>query len=254
MTDIHGQYDVFMKMLETIKFSDEDNLYILGDLIDRGPQGIKLLKTIMKMSNVTLFLGNHELLMLDGIRNADECEKENRQDTEDLDLWLDECNGGRQTYEDFKKCSPKKKAEIMIYLDNAVVAKKIKVKGKNYYLSHAYVVNKKFEDQIKYNELIYKDIYSAVWQNIYDADFVNRMKGKIYTNKKYIYVSGHIFTQRLDNVDEEGRGLVLNDEAFLDEYHIINLDCGLALRNKTSQLACMRLEDEKIFYESPELE
>ena len=94
MTDIHGQYDVFMKMLETIKFSDEDTLYILGDLIDRGPQGIKLLKTIMKMSNVTLFLGNHELLMLDGIRNADECEKENRQDTEDLDLWLDECNGG----------------------------------------------------------------------------------------------------------------------------------------------------------------
>lgn len=254
MSDVHGQYETFMQMLDRINFTSRDKLYILGDLIDRGPDGIKLIKTVMKMNNVKLFLGNHELLMMEGIRNADECENEGRKDTDDLDLWLDECNGGRQTFEDYKKCSPKKKAEINIFLDNAIVAKKLTVNGKNYYLSHAYVVSKKFEEEVKYNELLHKDVYSAVWQNIYETSFVEKMKGKVFPNKKYTYVSGHIFTQRLENVDEEGRGLVLNDDNFLNEYHIINLDCGLALRNKTSQLACMRLEDEKVYYERPDEE
>ena len=112
------------------------------------------------------------------------------------------------------------------------------------------MVNKKFDDEVKYNELIYKDVYQAVWQNIYDAGFVKKLNEKIFPNKKYIYVLGHIFTQRLDNIDDEGAGMVLNDPDFLGEYHIINIDCGMALRNKSSRLACIRLEDEKIFYEA----
>ncbi|MBO4346772.1 MAG: fructose-bisphosphatase class III [Lachnospiraceae bacterium] len=250
ISDIHGQYDTFMRMLKQIKFCEEDTLYILGDAIDRGPDGIKILKAIMKMKNVKMFLGNHELLMMEALRNVDECEHEGREDTDELDLWLDECNGGRQTFEDFKKCSAKKKAEILIYLDNSIVAKKVKIGRKTYYLCHAYMVNKKFDDEVKYNELIYKDVYQAVWQNIYDAGFVKKLNEKIFPNKKYIYVLGHIFTQRLDNIDEEGAGMVLNDPDFLGEYHIINIDCGMALRNKSSRLACIRLEDEKIYYEA----
>lgn len=252
MSDIHGQYDAFMKMLSRIKLGDDDILYVLGDAIDRGPDGIKILKTIMKSQNIVLFLGNHELLMMDGIRNYEECVNEGREDTEDLDLWLDECNGGRATFEDYKRCSEKKKAELKIFLDNLVVAKKIKVGKKTYYLSHAYVVSKKFDDQVKYNELIYKDVFHAVWQNIYDTDFTLQLKDKIFPNKKFIYISGHIFTQRLGNVDEEGRGLVYFDKDFRDGYHIINIDCGMALRNKSSQLACLRLEDEEVFYEGIE--
>ena len=250
ISDIHGQYDTFMRMLKQIKFCEEDTLYILGDAIDRGPDGIKILKAIMKMKNVKMFLGNHELLMMEALRNVEECEHEGREDTDELDLWLDECNGGKQTFEDFKKCSAKKKAEILIYLDNSIVAKKVKIGRKTYYLCHAYMVNKKFDDEVKYNELIYKDVYQAVWQNIYDAGFVKKLNEKIFPNKKYIYVLGHIFTQRLDNIDEEGAGMVLNDPDFLGEYHIINIDCGMALRNKSSRLACIRLEDEKIYYEA----
>ena len=254
LSDIHGQYDAFMNMLKQINFSDDDTLFVLGDAIDRGPDGIKILKTIMKMDNVKMFLGNHELLMMEALRNVEECEKEGRQDTEELDLWLDECNGGRQTFEDFKKCSAKKKAEILIYLDNAIVAKKVKMGKKTYYLCHAYAVSKRFDNEVKYNELIYKDVFQAVWQNIYDAGFAKKLNEKIFPNKKYIYVLGHIFTQRLDSVDEQGRGVVLDDKNFLDGYHIINIDCGMALRNKSSQLACMRLEDEKIFYEALDVE
>ena len=43
VADIHGEADRFYAMLEKIQFSDIDMMYILGDVIDRGPDGIKLL-------------------------------------------------------------------------------------------------------------------------------------------------------------------------------------------------------------------
>ena len=60
-SDIHGCYEEFMELLETIKFSKEDTLYILGDMIDRGPEPIKVLQYIMKQDNMKVILGNHEV-------------------------------------------------------------------------------------------------------------------------------------------------------------------------------------------------
>ena len=37
MSDIHGEYEKYLKMLDLIGFRDEDELYVLGDVIDRGP-------------------------------------------------------------------------------------------------------------------------------------------------------------------------------------------------------------------------
>ena len=44
LSDIHGHYDAFMRMLEQIKFTDRDFMYILGDVIDRGPDGVQLIQ------------------------------------------------------------------------------------------------------------------------------------------------------------------------------------------------------------------
>ena len=46
ISDIHGQYEPFKRILQQINFSDDDVLYVLGDAIDRGPDGIKILKEI----------------------------------------------------------------------------------------------------------------------------------------------------------------------------------------------------------------
>lgn len=35
ISDIHGCYDKYIKMLEKIRFSSEDTLYVLGDVLDR---------------------------------------------------------------------------------------------------------------------------------------------------------------------------------------------------------------------------
>lgn len=59
MSDIHGHYDAYMKMLELIQFSEDDTLYILGDIIDRGPNPVKILLDLMKRTNVRILAGNH---------------------------------------------------------------------------------------------------------------------------------------------------------------------------------------------------
>ena len=42
--DLHGQYDTFAAGLEKIGFQDSDQLYVIGDAIDRGDDGIKILQ------------------------------------------------------------------------------------------------------------------------------------------------------------------------------------------------------------------
>ena len=64
MSDIHGEKDRFDKMLDLIHFSDSDTLYIIGDVIDRGPSGIEILKFIMDHPNIILIMGNHEDICL----------------------------------------------------------------------------------------------------------------------------------------------------------------------------------------------
>ena len=64
MSDLHGEKDLFDKMLEKIQFSSLDHLYILGDVIDRGPHGVELLEQIMASDNITMLLGNHEQMCL----------------------------------------------------------------------------------------------------------------------------------------------------------------------------------------------
>ena len=67
MSDIHGQKRRFDSVMKQINLQPEDTLYVLGDVIDRNPDGIKLLRQIMAMPNVKMLLGNHELMMMNAL-------------------------------------------------------------------------------------------------------------------------------------------------------------------------------------------
>lgn len=61
MSDIHGCYHEFLAMLDKISFSDTDQLIIAGDCIDRGSQSYEMLKWMENHSaNIRLIRGNHE--------------------------------------------------------------------------------------------------------------------------------------------------------------------------------------------------
>ncbi len=115
MSDIHGCYDEFQRMLKLIQFSKKDELYILGDVIDRGKSPIETLLYVKKQKNIHLLLGNHEYMMLDYF-----CEKEydenSRHCKQAKELWMR--NGGRITLNQFLEKDEKTQNEILEYLKN----------------------------------------------------------------------------------------------------------------------------------------
>lgn len=156
-SDLHGQYELYRLILSQIKAGEK--LYILGDVIDRGPDGIKILKDILQNKDkIELFVGNHELMMMQALFINDETEKQN---------WLRDSNGGRKTQADFLKLSPKEQESIKDLLMQATVHSEITIGGEKIYLVHAKADNtteRKKETVLDYlNAGREKELYDSVW-------------------------------------------------------------------------------------------
>jgi len=69
LTDIHGSFQTFVKLLRKLKLQKEDQLFILGDMINRAPYSIyvieKIAELIVEGYSVFPLRGNHEQLFLD---------------------------------------------------------------------------------------------------------------------------------------------------------------------------------------------
>lgn len=140
MSDIHGRYDKYLKMLDHIHFSDEDTLYVLGDMIDRGPDGLKVLLDAASRPNVVCLIGNHELnalLALPSIIRAMQRPDETylTLDEEDmLNLWL--INGGAVTIQTFMQMSEEEQAQVCDSLNDLVTYAGVEVNGRRFILVH----------------------------------------------------------------------------------------------------------------------
>ena len=116
LSDIHGNERRFNSILEQINLQSDDILYILGDVVDRHPEGIRILRKIMKMPNVKMLLGNHEYMML----NALGCPYDAADDTNELlqrkalRLWYS--NGGKVTHDSLKHLRKTQRLEIVEFL------------------------------------------------------------------------------------------------------------------------------------------
>ena len=73
ISDLHGQYDLFLKLLEKINLKREDLLVIMGDICDRGEKSYEIYMKCMKMMklgyNLKFILGNHEDMLLEDLEN-----------------------------------------------------------------------------------------------------------------------------------------------------------------------------------------
>ncbi|GAB1256466.1 symmetrical bis(5'-nucleosyl)-tetraphosphatase [Aurantivibrio plasticivorans] len=64
--DIQGCYDSFMALLDKLAFDpSQDELWLCGDLVNRGPGSLETLRFIVKhQQSIRAVLGNHDLHML----------------------------------------------------------------------------------------------------------------------------------------------------------------------------------------------
>ena len=60
VSDIHGHYDLFCRLLDKVKFCGGDKLYVLGDIIDKGADSVRLARLLFAMPNAVCIAGNHE--------------------------------------------------------------------------------------------------------------------------------------------------------------------------------------------------
>ena len=64
--DIQGHYAVFMALLDKINFDpSSDELILLGDVVNRGPDSLKVMRFILDYHlSIKMVLGNHDLYLM----------------------------------------------------------------------------------------------------------------------------------------------------------------------------------------------
>lgn len=81
ISDIHGEYELFCRLLEKMKFAGSDTLICCGDMIEKGDRSVQLTKLLFSMKNTVLLAGNHEYAFLKYYWSL-------MRETEDYDLVL----------------------------------------------------------------------------------------------------------------------------------------------------------------------
>lgn len=214
MSDIHGDMAAFDKILSMINLNNRDFLYILGDVIDRGPDGIELLRKIRRMHGCQLLLGNHELMMIQALRRP--------MDGESLRLWLrNEC---KPTIDAFIKLSPDEQEDMLQYLESLSVQVYLTVQESRYILVHAAPVELYEQEVSRYSD----PTRFAVWHRFHP---VARMP------ENRIVIHGHTPT-----INDGSPGRMMHFD------RRINIDCGNAYPELGGQLGCLRLEDMREYY------
>ena len=212
--------------MKQINLQTDDTLYILGDVVDRNPDGIKILRRIIKMPNAKMLIGNHEYMMLMAVghcKNAAE-EKENTN-WKQRRLWYN--NGGRITHDRLKRITLEQRAEIFRYLRSLPVNIDVEVKGVKYKLVHGSPVENFGRAHFYYEEYENEKEF-AVWE---------RWNEMHHVPEGFMLIFGHTPTCHFQTV--EPWCIWKYDDA-------IGIDCGCGY--KDGRLGCLRLDDMMEFY------
>ena len=231
MSDLHGNYEGFMSILEQIKFSEEDELYVDGDIVDRGKGGIKILQYMMMQPNIYPIIGNHEyalMQVLDFVTQEITEDSISKIDEKTLQNIIEYQNiGGQVTLDEFHKLSKEEQQDIMEYLKEFAAYEEISVKGNKFVIIHAGLINFRPERKL--------DDYQ-----LYELIFKAPNYEKVYFMDKYL-VTGHLPTRAIEGAKP--------DEIYMANNHIA-IDCASGYGGK---VGCIRLDDFQCFYAESEL-
>lgn len=223
--NLHGNFKGFIRLLDKINLKEQDTLYVLGNVVDKGPKPIELLMDMSFHANILPILGNHDYIaftVLSQLRDIeDEEEPQDLLDAVGLRLfewWMD--NGGQITLTAFLAGDEDTREGILDYLEEFALYEKVEAGGFSYVLVHAGLKNFTPERTL--------DKYG-----INDLLFENPDYGKAYFEDK-ILVTAHTPTDLIDG-GEAGK-------IYKGNNHLaINLGTN-------KKIAAVRLDDGEEFY------
>ncbi len=172
-SDWHGvPLEVIQTLLKKANVSEEDFVFVLGDVIDRGEHGIDLLKWLMLQPNMELILGNHEAMML----ACDFIFEEIREDTisclnyknlQLLQTW--QYNGGETTIRALSHETPETREALLDYLRDSPFYEEVCAGERDFVLIHAgfdgYEEGKPLENYDKNQLLFTRPSLNAVYSH-----------------------------------------------------------------------------------------
>lgn len=229
-SDLHGRFDCLKKLLKKVKFSDNDWLYIIGDVIDRHNKGgVDILKWLLLQPNVQLILGNHEQFLMNNRWIFNELTGENLDNFSSANLnslavW--KANGGKVTLDALsKECDPEMWMDILDYLDDCPLIETVSVGERNYVLAHGGLGG--FAKTKKLSEYSPEDI---LWERPDETT--------VYYPEKYTVIIGH--TPTVVYGDEYKNRMIKTENGWW------NIDTGAAMDDGYPMLLC--LDDLKEYY------
>lgn len=231
VSDIHGCYDKYLQLLEAINFGPEDMLFVLGDVIDRGPDGFRILLDMAERFNVVGLLGNHEAMAVDALPGILRSVRQGdgiltRKEADAADLWL--CNGGELSLAGFFGLDTDRAQAVWDYLRKMLLYREVKVGNRQFVLVHGglegFSPTRPLED--------------------YDPDEILWFRPEedtVYYQDKYV-VFGHTPVQILDigNANPDVPAKIYR------EGKLIDIDCGCTFPR--GQLGCLCLDTMKEVY------
>lgn len=250
ISDIHGHFDKLIHMLNLIDFQESDELYVLGDIIDRGLQSAEMLWWATKEApaNVHFLMGNHEDMMLVGSSPG------NVLTMRLGDSWA--YNYGMETVKQvraYKHYYPEWEKEILDWAKALPFFYDINVRGKRFVLVHA-GLQSKYLDPLE-GCTLRGDQYPLI--AIEDCPLQNR-QAMLWNRGYWIFdsyewpfdvVCGHTYLHNVDIDFLERRGFLVEQEFKSGIIHINRrkhfIDCGV---NHDGYLGCLRLDDMQEFY------
>lgn len=224
--DLHGYpLDKFKQLLHKAGFSDEDFLFVIGDVIDRGEHGVSLLRWLMLQPNIQLIRGNHEAVLLSCSFVFDEITEETvaALDAEKLGLFQTWCaNGAEPTLAALAQCDPDTRADLLEYLRETPLYDTVSVGGRNFVMAHAGLGNYRTGKRIgEYTE------QELLW---------TRLSADERYSDEFITLVGHTPTF---HYGEEHRGRIFQTDTWMD------LDTGAGY---DLWPVLLRLDDMQVFY------
>ena len=229
MSDIHGYLNLFNSILRKVHFSDDDSLYVLGDVIDRGPDGIKILLKIMRSKNMFMVIGNHEYMMLQYFLG------DKKDFFHALANWAS--NGCDPTIKQFKSYAESTQNRILRFVKNLPIEYRLEINGRKYILCHSQPAVSSFKKKPIMIFSYTNETEFSVWCR-------ERIKDENFNNLTIIH--GHTPVFNYDKYAQSENNIYFSSGE-------INVDCGCAvidyLNNRyRGRLGCLRLEDMKEYY------
>ena len=128
MSDLHGDYQKFKDILEQIRFSDRDILYILGDIVDYGEESMELIADLSLRLNVYPIAGEHDFTAIRMLHGFDKMLKSGAMPEADfaaeMTAWA--ADGGASTLEGFRTLDEDMREGLLDYLSEFALFEEVK--------------------------------------------------------------------------------------------------------------------------------